>query len=197
MSTVDPLPAPPLEDADGYDLRPDPLGATTVADLMECMRQYHIWAGKRGLRVMARHIEQQLSPQTLSNLLKSDQLPRQAEQVRLLIEACGGNDEDQRRFVTAWRRFMIARVSELDGGRERRGVRRVVPSAAGLLAVAVRPLPVADRTRYAEEYRSELWELTQSGAGRWRQLRYALRQLRSSLSVGFALRSPRRRGAAP
>jgi hypothetical protein len=98
---------PPLADADGYDLRPNPLGAATVADLMECVRQYHIWAGNRGLRVMARHIEQQLSPQTLSNLLKSDQLPRLGDQMRLLIEACGGDAEDQQRFVTAWRRFKM------------------------------------------------------------------------------------------
>ena len=101
-----PLP-PPLDDADGYNLRPDPLGAATVPDLMECVRQYHIWAGKRGLRVMARHIEQQLSPQTLSNLLKSDQLPGRGDQMQLLIEACGGNAEDQQRFVTAWRRFKM------------------------------------------------------------------------------------------
>jgi hypothetical protein len=98
---------PPLADADGYNLRPNPLGATTVADLMECVRQYHIWAGNRGLRVMARHIDQQLSPQTLSNLLKSDQLPRLGDQMRLLIEACGGDAEDQQRFVTAWRRFKM------------------------------------------------------------------------------------------
>jgi hypothetical protein len=104
--SAQPLP-PPLADAEGYNLRPNPLGAATVADLMECVRQYHIWAGNRGLRVMARHIEQQLSPQTLSNLLKSDQLPRLGDQMRLLIEACGGDAEDQQRFVTAWRRFKM------------------------------------------------------------------------------------------
>jgi hypothetical protein len=74
---------------------------------MECVRQYYIWAGKRGLRVMARHIDQQLSAQTLSNLLKSDHLPGRLDQMRLLIEACGGNAEDQQRFVTAWRRFTM------------------------------------------------------------------------------------------
>jgi hypothetical protein len=101
-----PLP-PPLDDADGYNLRPNPLDAATVPDLMECVRQYRIWAGNRGLRVMARHIGQQLSAQTLSYLLKSDQLPRLSEQMRLLIEACGGDAEDQQRFVTAWRRFKM------------------------------------------------------------------------------------------
>jgi hypothetical protein len=75
--------------------------------------------------------------------------------------------------------------------------RRVAPSAVGLLAAAAYLLPATDRARYAQEYRSELWDLAQSGAGRPRQLRYALSQLRRVVPMGFALRSPRRRGAAP
>ena len=74
--------------------------------------------------------------------------------------------------------------------------RRVAPRAADLLAAAVRLLPTADRARYAEEYRSELWDLAQSGAGRLRQLWYALRQLRRVLPMSAELRSPRRRGAS-
>lgn len=81
--------------------------------------------------------------------------------------------------------------------RYRRRARRVVPPAAGLLAAAARLLPAADRTRYADEYRSELRELAQSGAGRCRQLGYALRQLRSTPQMRFALHAPRRRSAAP
>jgi hypothetical protein len=73
----------------------------------------------------------------------------------------------------------------------------VVPSAAGLLTAAARLLPAADRARYAEEYRSELCDLAQSGDGRLRQFLYALRQLLRVLPMGFALRSPRRRSAAP
>jgi hypothetical protein len=78
-----------------------------------------------------------------------------------------------------------------------RGRGRVVPAAARLLAAAVCPLPDGDRARYAEEYRAELWDLVQAGAGRVRQLRYALRQVRNALPTGFALRSLRRRSAAP
>jgi hypothetical protein len=72
-----------------------------------------------------------------------------------------------------------------------------VSSGAGLLAVAVRLLPAADRAQYAQEYLCELWELAQSGVGRRGQLRYALRQLLRVLPMGFALRSPRRRSAVP
>jgi hypothetical protein len=72
----------------------------------------------------------------------------------------------------------------------------VVPSAAGLLTAAAGLLPAADRARYGEEYRSELWDLARSGAGRLQQLGYALRQLRRALPAGLALRSPRRSSAA-
>ncbi len=91
----------------------------------------------------------------------------------------------------------LERAYACAGGHGQRGARRVSPSAAGLLAAAVRLLPAADRGRYAEEYRSELWDLAQAGAGRIGQLRYALCQLRSALSVSAALRSPRRRSVAP
>ena len=79
-----------------------------------------------------------------------------------------------------------------------RGLRAagVVPSAAGLLTFAARLLPTADRARYGEEYKSELWDLARSGAGRLRQLGYGLRQLRQALAAGFALRSARRGSAA-
>jgi DNA polymerase family A len=74
--------------------------------------------------------------------------------------------------------------------------RSVTPSAAGLLTTAARLLPVASRDRYAEEYRSELWEITQAGAGRIAQLRYAFRQLCNSIPMGVAVRSLRRKSSA-
>ena len=90
---------------------------------------------------------------------------------------------------------MIDRVSVNDRGQSK--TRRITLPAASLLAAAVRLLPAADRARYADEYRSELWELAQSGNGRLRQLQYALRQLCSAPAMGVALRWPRRRSAAP
>ena len=78
----------------------------------------------------------------------------------------------------------------------RRSVGQVGSTAAGLLSVAARLLPAADRPRYVEEYACELHELTRSGGGRWRELRYALSQVRSAPMMRFALRSSRRRSAA-
>jgi hypothetical protein len=91
----------------------------------------------------------------------------------------------------------LARALDSANGRGRPAAWRVAPSAAGLLAAAVRLLPAAHRSRYAEEYRCEPWHIAQAGAGRARQLRYALRQFRSAVLVSVALRSPRRRSSAP
>lgn len=81
--------------------------------------------------------------------------------------------------------------------REQPGARRVVPSAARLLTTAARLLPATHRRRYAEEYRSELWDLAQAGGGRLRQWRYAFCQLRNAIPMSVALRSPRRRSSVP
>lgn len=78
-----------------------------------------------------------------------------------------------------------------------RKARGVAASAAGLVTAATWLLPAADKARYRDEYRSELWDLARSGEGRLRQFRYALRQLCHAVPMGVALRSPRRRGAAP
>jgi tetratricopeptide (TPR) repeat protein len=76
-------------------------------------------------------------------------------------------------------------------------VGRVAPSAARLLAVVAGMLPAGDRDRYAEEYRSELWEIAHAGQPRRRQLHYAFRQVVSFPRLCAELRVPRRRGAAP
>ena len=81
--------------------------------------------------------------------------------------------------------------------RAQRGTKRVMPSAARLLATAARLLPATDRARYAEEYRSELWEIAHAGQPRRRQVHYASRQVISSLRLRAELLAPRRRRASP
>ena len=113
----------------------------------------------------------------------------------------GAADRDsiaRRIFASAVRLPKLLRLTLTDRPDDRRSeAKPVASSASGLLAAAAKPLPVADRARYAEEYRRELWELAQSGAGSLRQLRYALRQVLHTLPMSFALRSPRRKSAAP
>jgi hypothetical protein len=120
--------------------------------------------------------------------------PDGMERIRASI---GDRDRDRASaFARVSAAFARARARRVVA-RGQHGARQVVPLAAGLLAVASCLLPAGDRARYAEEYRSEQWDLAQSGAGRLRQLRYALHQLLGALPLRFVLRSPRRRGAAP
>jgi len=105
-------------------------------------------------------------------------------------------DVDSARDLRSARALYRAYALDSAEGRVRPAARGVAPSAAGLLAAATRLLPAAHRSRYAEEYRCELWDIAQAGAGRARQLRYALRQFRSAVPMSIMLRSPRRRGSA-
>jgi hypothetical protein len=82
-----------------------------------------------------------------------------------------------------------------DCGQEQHGPGRVVPSADCLLAAAARLLPAADRARYIEEYRSELWQIAHAGRSARSQMLYALRQLASSVRLHAELRTPRQRKA--
>ncbi len=91
----------------------------------------------------------------------------------------------------------LALVSSVPADEERGAGRRVAPSAARLLAAATGLLAAADRARYSEEYRAELWEIAAAGGGRRQQLLYAVRQVRSAWRLRAALGMPRRRGAAP
>jgi hypothetical protein len=70
-------------------------------------------------------------------------------------------------------------------------------SAIGLTEFAASVLPASDRERYAEEFRAELQDLAQSGAGHLRQLLYGLRQIRGIVHTRYALRSPRHKSATP
>ena len=93
----------------------------------------------------------------------------------------------------------VSVASLLDGVRLRnlrqRKAKCVFTPVTFALAIALRLLPNIDRARYAEEYLAEVRELAQSGAGRRRQVRYALSQLRSVPQMWFVLRSLRRWGA--
>jgi hypothetical protein len=66
-------------------------------------------------------------------------------------------------------------------------------AARRLVTIAASLLPEKDRPRFCEEYRSELWDLTSTGATRRQQLGYASRQLLRALSLRAAVLSPRRR----
>jgi hypothetical protein len=73
----------------------------------------------------------------------------------------------------------------------------IATMAGWLVSAAAWLLPTADRTRYYEEYRSELWELAAAETTPRQQMQYALRQLGYALPLRFAVLSPRRKKASP
>jgi hypothetical protein len=92
----------------------------------------------------------------------------------------------------------LARARDLDAGRAwGPGAPRVVPTAGRLVLAATRLLPVQERSRYTEEFESELWEIAQAGGGRRAQLAYAARQVMAARRLRAGLRVMRRRGAVP
>ena len=70
-------------------------------------------------------------------------------------------------------------------------------SARKVVGIAARLVQVDHRARYAEEFRGELHELAAAGAGRIRQLNYAVSQLLRAPALRIELRSGRRRSASP
>ena len=85
------------------------------------------------------------------------------------------------------------------GARSREKIRalRPAPSARRLVGVACWLLPARARARYGEEWRSELHDLAAEGAGRCRQLGYAVRLLAGALRLRRAVLAPRHGKAGP
>jgi DNA-binding XRE family transcriptional regulator len=104
-------PAEPLQDADGYDLRPNPLSTRTPAGFVACLRAYRQWSGKPSLRKIAEQSGNRVSHSTIRAILRSESLPSLAN-VEAIIAGCGGTQEDQRTFATAWRFLALAAPPE-------------------------------------------------------------------------------------
>lgn len=94
----------PLRDAQGYDLRPNPLKATTSAEFVKALRDYRVWAGKPSFRLMAARAQQFVAHSTMCVALNSSDLPA-LKVVTAIVVGCGGGIDDQEKFVTAWRRI--------------------------------------------------------------------------------------------
>lgn len=103
------VPAPavvpePVRDADGYNLKPDPLRAQAAAELVEALRQYRAWSGNTPFRQMAARARQRVAHSTMCVALKNDDLPG-LKVVLAIVAGCGGGQADQEKFATAWRRI--------------------------------------------------------------------------------------------
>jgi hypothetical protein len=101
--------AEPVQDAMGFNLKPDPLTATTSAELVARLREYRQWAGDPPFRKIAAQARQKVAHSTIFVALNSDELPS-LKVVVAVIAGCGGGEEDQRAFATAWRRVKTGKL---------------------------------------------------------------------------------------
>jgi hypothetical protein len=100
----------PIRDAEGYDLKPNPLVVTTTAELIAALREYRAWAGSPPYRTMAAQARQVVAHSTMYTTLNSDaELPR-LKVILAIIAGCGGGDEEQRAWATAWRRITLGKL---------------------------------------------------------------------------------------
>jgi hypothetical protein len=100
----------PVRDTGGFGhLKPDPLTATTGAELVTRLREYREWAGVTSFRTMAAQAGQKVSSSTMCTALNRDVLPTQ-KVVGAIIAGCGGGEDDQRAFITAWRLIKLGRL---------------------------------------------------------------------------------------
>ena len=102
-----------IPDADGYDLCPDPLKARNSAELVNALRRYRISAGEPSFRDMASNSGQRVAYSTMCAALSGDALPK-LDVVLGVVAGCGGSEEDQQRFATAWRRLRIGETGRPD-----------------------------------------------------------------------------------
>lgn len=105
--------SPILPDTPGQDLRPDPGDARTAAGFLECLRDYRAWAGNPSYRVMARRCGHRFAASTICTALRGDAIPSM-DMVLAIVAACGGPEQHQREFASAWRRLVLPRPREAE-----------------------------------------------------------------------------------
>jgi hypothetical protein len=95
---------PPVRDARGYELRPNPAGAATMAELTRLLRMYRAWAGDPSLAELARHVHQRVTAATMSRAL-SGARPLTRPVLVTILEAIGGEQAYRDAFARSWDRL--------------------------------------------------------------------------------------------
>jgi len=105
-----------IGDANGFDLKPDPLAATTEAQFIKALWDYKAWSGDPSWRAMAARAGQRVVHSTMYGAMHGSVLPK-LEVVKAIISGCGGGEEDLRAFATAWRQLDTSRSRSSLSGR--------------------------------------------------------------------------------
>jgi hypothetical protein len=127
-----------IGDAPGFDLKPDPLAATTPAEFVQALWQFKAWFGDPSWRKMAEQAGQAVVHSTMYAAMNGDALPK-LEVVKAIIIGCGGAEDDLRSFTSAWRRLDAARTQNLA---ERDGVPSAPDTTSWLHPARDKPQPV-------------------------------------------------------
>jgi hypothetical protein len=106
-----------IGDASGFDLKPDPLAATTEAQFIKALWDYKAWSGDPSWRAMAARAGQRVVHSTMYGAMHGSALPK-LEVVKAIVSGCGGTEEDLRAFATAWRQLDSARSKRSLSGRD-------------------------------------------------------------------------------
>ena len=98
-----------ISDVAGFDLKPDPLKATTPAEFIEALWQYKLWSGDPSWRTMAKRAGQAVVHSTMYTAMNGDTLPK-LDVVKAIVVGCGGGEDDLSSFASAWRRIAPGRA---------------------------------------------------------------------------------------
>jgi hypothetical protein len=91
--------------------KPDPLAVTTPRQFIGALWGYKTWSGDPSWRKMATQAGQRVVHSTMHAAMHGDVLPK-LDVVKAIVIGCGGNEDDLRMFVTAWRRLESARIAD-------------------------------------------------------------------------------------
>ncbi|TDD75421.1 LuxR C-terminal-related transcriptional regulator [Actinomadura rubrisoli] len=98
-----------VDDVAGYQMKPDPLTAATTAELGELLREFWSWSGRPSARAVAAGSGGAFSHSTVSKILHgSGRRPfLLLPYLQGVIKGCGGDENDLRRWTTAWRKVQL------------------------------------------------------------------------------------------
>jgi hypothetical protein len=97
------------EDAPGYNLKPDPMTAQSLPELLMLLRRFWWWADEPGMRAVAERSGGAFSKSTVTKLIHGKTgghppiPPLSQKYIAGIIRGCGGDDSETARWVTAFR----------------------------------------------------------------------------------------------
>jgi len=118
---------PVPESASAVTEPPDPAGAATGEQLVECMAGLRAWAGNPPLADLNQRSGGHLPPSTISGVLRRGKLPRRDLVVRY-ARACGLPDSEVRKWEAAWENIKTGETPAT-GATEPAGSPRRTPAA--------------------------------------------------------------------